>query len=392
MSSNGESSILRCGMSLWDQRSELGRAEPWLRAIGGGIWLFIGLSRGLSGWHDGAPLPPWIWPWLGFGAAFAISSAHRHLPRWLAVAGLALQTSSVLLLPGLGLPGLEGLLLAIVAAQVPTILSLRVSVVWACVQLIPLAAIVWTLKRPVELAEILGAYSAFSAFALLVYWLQQNERETRRALAAANVEILGARSLVVESVRQGERLRISHELHDSLGHQLTALRLQLELAGRRDDGQLSLEAMTKARAISQAAISDLRQVVKAIRAEAWPDFTAALNALAAGLPGTAVTIQESEGFSVSGEVGHSLFRCVQEAITNSLKHSDGRHIWVVLSQDDAEIDVRVRDDGRSNGTIVPGFGLRGIQARAAQLGGVAEVGRALGGGFEVRIVVPQDRS
>jgi len=379
--------ILAGGMSLWDQRAELGRAEPWLRVIGSGIWLFVGLSR----LREAPPLPPWIWPWLGFGVAFAVSSAHRHVPRWLAVAGLALQTSCVLPLPRAGLPGFEGLLLAIVVAQVPTVLSLRASVVWACLQLIPLAAIVWTPKQPLEIAEILGAYSTFSAFALLVYWLQQNEREARRALARANVEILGARSLVVESVRQGERLRISRELHDSLGHQLTALRLQLELAGRHEHGQQSLAATAKAREISQAAISDLRQVVKAIQSEAWPDFTAALHALAAGLPGTAVTIQASEGFSVSGETGHLLFRCVQEAITNSLKHSDGRGIWVLLSQDDGEIDVRVRDDGRSNRAIVPGFGLRGIQARASQLGGVAESGPAPGGGFEVRIVVPRER-
>lgn len=382
------SSILVGGMSLWDQRAELGRTEPWLRVIGGGIWLFVGLSR----LHGVAPPPPWIWPWLGFGTAFAISSAHRHVPQWFSVVGLALQTLSVLPLPRVGLPGFEGLLLAIVAAQVPTIVSLRASVVWACAQLVPLVTIVWTINRPIEIAEILGAYSTFTAFALFVYWLQQNERETRRALAGANVEILGARSLVVESVRQGERLRISRELHDSLGHQLTALRLQLELASRREDSQLSLEAMAKARAISQVAISDLRQVVKTIQSEAWPDFTAALNALAAGLPGTAVTIEASEGFSVSGEMGHLLFRCVQEAITNSLKHSDGRGIWVVLSQDNGGIDVRVRDDGRSNGSIVPGFGLRGIQARAAQLGGVAESGPAPGGGFEVRIVVPRERS
>jgi signal transduction histidine kinase len=384
----GRSGILVSGMSLWDQRAELGRTEPWIRAIGGGIWLFVGLSR----LHAVAPLPPWIWPWLSFGAAFAISSAHRHVPQWLAVAALALQTLSVLPLPRVGLPGFEGLLLAIVAAQVPTILSLRASVVWACLQLIPLAAIVWTLKQPVERAEILGAYSTFSAFALLVYWLQQNEREARRALAGANVEILGARSLVVEGVRRGERLRISRELHDSLGHQLTALRLQLELASRHEDDQVSLEAMTMARAISQAAISNLRQVVKAIQSEAWPDFTAALNALASGLPGTAVTIQASEGFAVAGETGHLLFRCVQEAITNSLKHSDGRRIWVTLSQDSGGIDVRVRDDGRSIGRVVPGFGLRSIQARAAQLGGVAESGPVPGGGFEVRIVVPRERS
>jgi signal transduction histidine kinase len=371
-------------MSLWDQRVDLGRIEPWLRALGACIWLFLGLSR----WHGRTPPPPWIWPWLIFGAAFLLSSGHRHVPRWLAIAGLALQTLSVLLLPHLGFGGVEGLLLAIVTAQTPTVLPLRLSVLWGIAQLLPLAAMVWVSRTPLEIAHILGAYSAFSAFALLVYWLQQSERETRRALASANVEILGARSLVVEGVRQGERLRISRELHDSLGHQLTALRIQLELAGRQAQEGASPEALTRARVIAREAIANLRQVVTAISTTDRLDLPAALHALAAGLPDTSVAIEASEGFSVSGQMGHLLFRCVQEAVTNSLKHSDGHRIRITLSQDHGNVDVRVSDDGRPGGSSVPGFGLRSIQARVADLGGRAEFGPGPSGGFEVRIVIP----
>jgi signal transduction histidine kinase len=375
-------------MSLWTQRAELGRVEPYLRFIGLTIWFFVGFSR----WHAAVPAPLWVWPWLGFGIAFLVSSFHRTLPSW--VCGLALGTQAlcVLSLPHLGLAGFEGLLLSVVAAQAPTVVSLRWAVVWALAQAVPLVATVWTFKSGVHIAEILGAYSTFCAFALLVYWLQLSEREARQSLARANIEILGTRSLVVEGARQAERLRISRELHDSLGHQLTALRLQLELAGRHDDAATVQAALAQARGLSQEALGDLRKVVHTVQSTEWTDLSGAVRALAAGLPGTSIQVEASEGFAVSGEVGSVLFRCIQEAVTNSLKHSGGHSIWISLMRDAGGLRVSVRDDGRGRAGFEPGVGLRNIKARAAQLGGVAEVGPSPLGGFEVRLVLPGSAS
>ncbi len=380
-------SYLRWAMSLWSQRADLGRAEPWLRSIAVAIWAFVGLAH----WQWGEPLPAWVWPWLAFGAAFGLTSAHRRLPRWGSAAALAVQTLAALSLPHFGLPGSEGLLLAVVAAQAPTVLPVRAAVTWALAQVVPLVAVVWAAQRPGEIAEVGGAYSTVSAVALRVDGLPPSARAGGRALAEANVEILGARSLVMEGVRQGERLRISRELHDSLGHQLTALRLQLELAGRHADVSASHEALAKARAISKEAIADLRRAVSEVHTDAGIDFPTALRALAAGLPGTDIHIEAPEGFALAGEVGHVLFRCVQEAVTNSLKHSDGHRIWIALAQGNEGIEVRVRDDGRGDRGFAPGFGLKGIAARAAQLGGRAESGPVPGAGFQVHVVVPRER-
>lgn len=378
------SSILRA-MSLWQQRSDLGPVEPCLRLIGFAVWLFVGASR----WHgQGAP-PPWVWPWLGFGAAFLVASQHRRLPPWVGGWALGVQALSVLPLPHLGFGGFEGLFLSVVVAQAPTAMPLRWAVVWAVAQGLPLVVTVWSFKSALEITEILGAYSTFSAFALLVYWLQLREREARSALAQANVELVGARSLLVEGVLQAERLRISRELHDNLGHQLTALRLQLELAGRRDDPSDTRSAVVQAQALSRDAMADLRRVVSATQAEDWTDFPAALHALAAGLPGTSIHVEAAEGLTVTGPVGRELFRCVQEAVTNTLKHSRGNGIWISLSQDAANLEISVRDDGYGPRQFTRGFGLRGIEARAAHLGGAAVAGRGTDGGFQVRIVVPR---
>jgi signal transduction histidine kinase len=265
-------------------------------------------------------------------------------------------------------------------------------VVWSVAQAAPLVVTVWTFKSALEIAEILGAYSTFCAFALLVYWLELNERQARQSLARANIEILGAHSLVVEGARQAERLRISRELHDSLGHQLTALRLQLELAGRHGDVATAQKALAQARGLSEEALKDLRKVVHTIQAAEWTDLPGAVRALAAGLPGTSIQVEASQGFAVSGEVGSVLFRCIQEAVTNSLKHSGGHSIWISLMRDASGLRVSVRDDGRRRAGFEPGVGLRNIQARAAQLGGVAEVGPSPRGGFEVRLVLPESAS
>jgi signal transduction histidine kinase len=334
----------------------------------------------------------WVWPWLGFGVAFLVSSLHRTLPLWVCRLALGAQALCVVSLPHLGLAGFEGLLLSVVAAQAPTVVSLRWAVIWTMAQAAPLVATVWTLKSALQIAEILGAYSTFCAFALLVYWLELSERQARQSLARANIEILGTRSLVVEGARQAERLRISRELHDSLGHQLTALRLQLELAGRHDDGATVQRALAQARGLSQEALNDLRKVVHTIQAAEWTDLPGAVRALAAGLPGTSIQVEASGGFVVPGEVGSVLFRCIQEAVTNSLKHSGGRSIWISLVHDASGLLVSVRDDGHRQAGFEPGVGLRGIQARAAQLGGVAEMGPSLRGGFEVRLVLPRSAS
>jgi signal transduction histidine kinase len=375
-------------MSLWQQRSDLWPVEPCLRLIGFAIWLFVGASR----WYGQVAPPPWVWPWLAFGVAFVVTSQHRRLPSWVGTWALVAQAVCVLPLPHMGFEGFEGLLLSVVAAQAPTLMPLRWAVVWAVAQAFPLVVTVWNFKSALEITEILGAYSTFCAFALLVYWLQLREREARSSLAQANVELLGARSLVVEGVRQAERLRISRELHDSLGHQLTALRLQLELAGRYVDPSATQSAVVQAQALSRDAMTDLRRVVSAIQAEDGSDFPAALHALAAGLPGTSIHVEAVDGFTVTGEVGHVLFRCIQEAVTNSLKHSGGNGIWITLSQDAANLEISVRDDGHGPREFTRGFGLRGIEARAAQLGGVAAAGRGPNGGFQVRIIAPRGQA
>jgi signal transduction histidine kinase len=242
-------------MTLRVPSAELGRAEPWLRGVALSIWLFVGVSQSL-----GARPGIWLVPWSVYGAACFAGGFHRRLPWAVSLFCLAAQTLAVIGMARAGLSGSEGLLLAIVAAQAPTLFPFALAVGWALAQLAPLWAMVHASKDFHALMEIFGAYSTFSAFSLLLYWLHRSEVRTRHHLARVNGHLLTTRAAAIESTIAHERLRISRELHDSLGHALTALRIQLELAAQLASGE-PLEPLGRARDLARDAIGEVRSAV-----------------------------------------------------------------------------------------------------------------------------------
>jgi len=364
----------------WD-RVELRRTEAWIRVLGFVIWAFVGISR-LHG-----TLPSWLGVWLGYGAAFAIASLHRRIARPFAIAALVVQVAAVVAMPHLGFAGFEGLLLSIVAVQVPMVLSLRAGIVWALAQVPLLLGTVATQKSALELMEIFGAYATFTAFAFLVYWLHSQELRTRRELMRAHTELLSTRALVLDGVRQAERLRISRELHDSLGHHLTAMSVQLELAREMAAGE-AIEPIARAQEVSKQALAELRTTITDMQRDDL-DFVATVRALAAGIPKPRIHVTAEDSLRVDDrETSYALFRCIQEALTNSLRHARATNIWIEVTRGAEGLAVEIRDDGAGPSGTRHGTGLRGIETRVAQLGGTVEHGSGRDGGFAVRIAVP----
>jgi signal transduction histidine kinase len=370
-------------MSASEEPPGLGRAEPWLRLLGLAIWAFIGVSRS---WSAGGRPGAWVLAWAVYGGAYAVVSLSRRVPRPLTVALLGVETLAAAAMPHLGLKEFEGLMMSVVVAQVPTVLSLRASLAWTLAQAVPLYVAVTPLG-PRSGLEIFGAYGAFSAFALLVYYLNAQERRARQAAANANADLVTARALVVERTREGERLRISRELHDSLGHHLTALRIQLDLASRLP-GATPSAPLLRAQEISRDALTEVRRVVTQMRAPEPLDFAAALRALAGGVPTPRIHIPSDVPAISDSAHAQTLFRCAQEAITNSLKHASAKNIWVELSRTAEGLELRVRDDGRGASRISGGHGLAGMRERLEGAGGTLELELPAGAGFGLRMRVP----
>jgi signal transduction histidine kinase len=201
-----------------------------------------------------------------------------------------------------------------------------------------------------------------------------------------------------------ERGRVARDIHDSLGHHLTAVTVQLEKAEafRHLDAASADRAVADARSAARQALREVRGSVAALRGD---DSPALLSALLDGLvppagpeePHVTVTVTGDE--AGLGEAARTvLFRAAQEALTNVRRHSGARRARVSVTLDDREARLVVADDGRGFDPVSrtvggarpagEGFGLLGMRERAALAGGRAEVDSRLGAGTTVTVTVP----
>jgi len=225
---------------------------------------------------------------------------------------------------------------------------------------------------------------------------------SRRALRDAERERAGreAREREKEDRRRiaAERLRIARELHDTLAHSLVAINVRAGVAVDLPDSQDPLPALRDIKQVSATALSDLRATLSLLRDphDAAPT-TPALDleslprlvdqARSAGL--RADVDVELDGAAVPSAIGGAAFRIVQEALTNVLRHAEasGAHVHVRAIAD--TLDIEITDDGRAGGTGVDaGLGLRGMDERAAALGGHLDAGPRQEGGWSVHATLP----
>jgi signal transduction histidine kinase len=134
-------------------------------------------------------------------------------------------------------------------------------------------------------------------------------------------------------------------------------------------------------------------VVGTLRREAHTDASALIRPLCRNIGDLSVHFQAPEGpLPVDSAQAETLVRCVQEVITNTLKHATARNLWIELISATRGISVRARDDGRGAPLLEPGTGLTGMRERFAQLGGEVAVTTLAGSGFEVTAFMPTTKT
>jgi signal transduction histidine kinase len=350
-----------------------------------GASTFAALLRGDAAWSARVAL--WLAAYVVFGAAFTAHVATTPSPRG-RIASLALQSAAavaILLLRRGDPTGLSGVLLALVAGQLPFAVSLRVALAWLGAQS---AALVF-LHVVVHGGSWLGVagFVGFQLFALGAAHLALREAAARAELALTHAELLGTQTLLSAASREAERLRISRELHDSAGHHLTALSLQLEVA-KNASGEPARAAVVEARAIAHELLGEVRQVVRDLRDERHVELEPALRALAAGVPKLKVELRVQPGLALDAATAHALFRCAQEAITNALRHAGASALELEVAEHDGRVTLRARDDGRGAARVEAGAGLTGLRERLALLGGSLELDTRPGAGFVLSAQAP----
>jgi signal transduction histidine kinase len=188
-------------------------------------------------------------------------------------------------------------------------------------------------------------------------------------------------------------MRISRELHDLVGHHLTALSLNLEVASHLAGGA-ALEHVLKAQATAKHLLADVREVVSELRQDDAIDLTQALRSLSEGVPGLRIQLETPPRFSVEDpRRAQVLLRCAQEIITNTVRHAGARNLWLRFERTpENELAMHARDDGRGAPDLKHGNGLIGMRERLAQIGGRLNITTERDRGFALDAWLPLEAS
>ncbi len=283
----------------------------WL-ASGVPAWLAIADGR-LAGIQAFA----WASAFAAFGVAFGLVcyGGRRGVRKERAL--VFVQAAAGLMMVASGRDGFAAATLVVVAAQLPRLFSARAAAAWMAAQTVLVVILFWWIDGRVSAFTAGGAYLGFQIFAMATAGLAIRERAAREDLGRANAELMATRSLLAENSRVAERLRISRDLHDTLGHHLTALSLQLEVASRLASGPAA-DRVHEAHAITRLLLSDVRDVVSRLRESSRFDLAEAVRALATSAAPLEIDLQLPDAIDIDDPLqAQAILRCVQEIITNA---------------------------------------------------------------------------
>jgi signal transduction histidine kinase len=240
---------------------------------------------------------------------------------------------------------------------------------------------------------------------------EEDERLLQAFAASAATAVATAQNASEEALRrsieasESERTRWARELHDETLQQLAGLRVALAGARRSGDPERMANAIDNALDQITTGIADLRSLITELRPAALDELGAkpALESLVERVSTQhELTIRldvylayESGTADVrlAPDVESTLYRFVQESLTNVVKHAQARQVDVTVSDRDGDLAIRVRDDGRGFDprATTPGFGLLGMRERLALVGGRLDVESSASDGTELRATIPLPR-
>lgn len=223
-------------------------------------------------------------------------------------------------------------------------------------------------------------------------------------LQDAYVQLQEASATAMENAVLEERTRIAREMHDSVGHSLTSMIVQLQAMRYmlRENPERASQSLEELLAVARQGLTDIRSSIHALADDRTVPGIAALESLLAKMEASASIRyrlnNELIGEELGGETYRTLFRVLQEALTNVIRHSRATEVDVELRRDGGNVVMRIRDNGElgtDRGTelgmgsgIREGFGLRSMRARLEEMGGSLACRAAEPSGLELVAVVP----
>lgn len=374
------------------------RAIDLLRYAGLLTWGTAAMPLLLFPWLSGEPgVSPvsyvsWWVLHLLFGVAywFQVRNLPQIAPGLQRIAALLTMTASALIITLLSESGLGGILMLIVAVLLPWLLVSPFSLIWLLSQNVLLALAVASFPQVSfgAAATMAGLFLGVSLFAFMTSVVAIRQLRARDELSKLNSELRATQALLTENTRIAERVRIARDLHDVVGHHLTALTLNLEVATHLVEGK-ALEHVQQARSLAKLLLADVRQVVSDMREDDLVDIAQAMRTLVEGVPEPRIHLDLPDRAAMTDpRRAQVLLRCAQEMITNSVRHAQARNLWIRLQRTSRGLSLSAQDDGRGAVDVLPGNGLTGMDERLRQLGGKLKIESRPNAGFSLEAWMP----
>jgi len=360
-----------------------------LLAIAVSVWMAVGvfIMATMPG-QDRAFLGLWLLVFGLFGGSLAAAIAAKRRSRLTHALLIALESAAVIVMAAIPGHGDPGPLLAPIALHAALVFGARPALGWVLVQSLLIWVGGWRHRGDTTMWLFWAVNVAAEVIAVGAVHVLRREAETRDALARINTELRATQALLAESAAAAERMRISRELHDAWGHDLTALSLQLEYAIHATP-ELGRPSVVEARNLAKSLLAKVRDVVGTLRRYEGHDIKPVLEALAASVPQLKVRLDIPESLALQPvEVAQTLLRAGQEIITNTLRHGEARNLWLAVRTGEDGVRLVSHDDGRGAEALQLGHGLSGLRERFQEQGGEIAFESERGRGFRVTGWIP----
>ncbi len=308
------------------------------------------------------------------------------------------QNSLTIYLPAM----ITGMAFRLLQSHIALVLSLIVTGLWLLI-----ARSFPNTDQDEFLGYVVSLFLGAFLFAVIGMLIRRNNQQTERAqklaseLQAVNIELLATRQRDKELAATEERMQLAREIHDGLGHHLTVLTVQLQVAQKliEQSPERVAQIIEICRDEAQAALEEVRRSVTVMRST--PLDTRSLEDALEKLvndydqisPLVVIFEMKGEPYELAPAASMTCYRFVQEGLTNIQKHANEAVLVEVAVDYKADgVRIRVKDDGKPGREPEghSGYGLVGLRERAGQLGGELRAGPDENGGFLLELLIPTE--
>lgn len=257
------------------------------------------------------------------------------------------------------------------------------------------------LTRSIQMAImgfVLLSYIGLSGMLYSIRKLEIEKEEVKqlnKKLKSANMKLQEYALQVEEMTVARERTKVAQELHDSLGHSLMALSMHLEFAKKICTAKPEKveEVLTQSEKIAKSSINDLRKAVSLLNSEIEiTDLDDSIKKLISNfylVSNLKITYTKNQSINtLSPLIKTSIYKTIQECVTNSLKHGSATEISIKITADNENVEVIITDNGIGCNNIVKSNGLKGIETRIGSLNGTVYYFSHDNLGFGIKLSIP----